>query len=62
MGLVFRSHLSSNSTNSVLSMDLTACVLGKEAVPNGRSSVILGLKGCIDALQHRSIPRSILEA
>lgn len=49
-------------TNSVLRMDLIAWVMDKECVPNRRSGVILGQKGCIDALQYRSIPRSILEA
>ncbi|KAL2871366.1 uncharacterized protein BJX67DRAFT_342081 [Aspergillus lucknowensis] len=49
-------------TNSVFWMDLIAWVVDKEAIPNGRSGVILGQKGCIDALQYRSIPRSVLEA
>lgn len=49
-------------TNSVFSMDLIAWVVDKERVPNRRSGIILGQKDCIDALQYRSIPRSILEA
>lgn len=49
-------------TNSVFRMDLIAWVVDKECVPNRQSGVILGQKGCIDALQYRSIPRSILEA
>ena len=43
-------------------MDVIACVVDKEAVPNARSGIILGQKGCIDVLQYRSIPRSVSQA
>lgn len=49
-------------SNSVFKIDLIAWVVDKEFVPNGRSGIILGQKGCIDVLQYRSIPRSILTA
>ena len=49
-------------SNSLIGMDVIAWVVDKEAVPNARSGVILGQKGCIDALQYRSIPRSISQA
>lgn len=49
-------------TNTLFSMDLVAWVIDKEALPNARSGVILGQKNCIDAIQYRSIPRTILEA
>lgn len=49
-------------TNSLFSMDLIAWVVDKEALPNTRSGIILGQKGCIDALQYQSVPRSIFEA
>jgi hypothetical protein len=48
-------------TNSLFSMDPIAWVVDKNAFPNARLGIILGQKGCIDALQYRSIPRSILE-
>lgn len=43
-------------------MDLVAWVVDKNALPNARLGIILGQKGCIDALQYRSIPRSTVEA
>lgn len=49
-------------TNTLFSMDIVAWVVDKEALPNVRSGIILGQKDCIDAIQYRSIPRSILEA
>ena len=49
-------------TNSLFSMDLIAWVVDKKALPNTRSGILLGQRGCIDAIQYRSIPRSILEA
>lgn len=49
-------------TNSLFSMDLIAWVLDKEALPNTRSGIILGQNGFINALQYRSVPRSIIEA
>lgn len=49
-------------TNALFSMDTVAWVVDKEAFPNTRPGVILGQKDCIDAIQYRSIPRTILEA
>lgn len=49
-------------TNALFSMDIVAWVVDKEAFPNARSGIILGQKDCIDAIQYRSIPRTILEA
>ncbi|KKK25373.1 hypothetical protein ARAM_007762 [Aspergillus rambellii] len=50
-------------TNALFSMDIVAWVVGKEALPpNTRPGVILGQKDCINAIQYRSIPRTILEA
>lgn len=49
-------------TNTLFSMDIVAWVVDKETLPNARSGVILGQKDCIDAIQYRSIPRTILEA
>ncbi|KXG54380.1 uncharacterized protein PGRI_075240 [Penicillium griseofulvum] len=49
-------------TNTLFSMDIIAVVVDQHAVPNGRSGIILGQAGCIDALQYRSIPRAIIQA
>ena len=43
-------------------MDVIAWVVDKEAVPNTRSGIILGQKGCIGVLQYRSIPQSMSQA
>ncbi|KAE8348115.1 hypothetical protein BDV28DRAFT_165091 [Aspergillus coremiiformis] len=49
-------------SNSLFAMDLIALVVDKDTVPNIRSGIILGQKACIDSLQYRSIPRSVLKA
>lgn len=49
-------------TNSVFKMDIIAWAVDKAIVPNQRSGIILGQNGFIDAIQHRSVPRTILEA
>ncbi|CDM27972.1 unnamed protein product [Penicillium roqueforti FM164] len=49
-------------TNTLFTMTVIAWVVDKEAIPNFRSGMILGQRDCIDAIQYRSIPRSILEA
>ena len=43
-------------------MDIVAWVVNKEAVPHLRSSIFLGQKDSVDAIQYRYIPRSIHEA
>ncbi|KAJ5120889.1 uncharacterized protein N7515_010277 [Penicillium bovifimosum] len=49
-------------SNVMFQQDSIALIVDKEAVPNGRSGIILGQKACIEVLQYRSIPRAILEA
>ncbi|KAJ9220007.1 hypothetical protein DTO207G8_5306 [Paecilomyces variotii] len=49
-------------TNTLFRIDSIAWVVEKSGLPNARSGIILGQKACIDRLQYRSIPRSILEA
>ncbi|KAJ5902347.1 hypothetical protein N7495_002875 [Penicillium taxi] len=48
-------------SNSILFLETSATVVQKETVPNHRSGIILGQKGCIENMQYRSIPRAILE-
>ena len=49
-------------TNTLFTMNMIAWVVDKAAIPNLRSGILLGQRDCIDAIQYRSIPRSILKA
>jgi hypothetical protein len=49
-------------SNSLFNIDIVAWVVDQETVPNMRSGILLGQNGILDSLQHRSIPRSIIEA
>lgn len=49
-------------TNGLFTIDILAWAIPKDMVPDLPSGIILGQSGCIDRIQYRSIPRSILEA
>jgi hypothetical protein len=49
-------------SNSLFHMDIIAVVVEPDTIPNLRSGILLGQRGCIDALQYRSIPRSVFLA
>ncbi|KAJ5522426.1 hypothetical protein N7527_006541 [Penicillium freii] len=49
-------------SNSLFHMDIIAVVVEPDTIPNLRSGIMLGQRGCIDALQYRSISRSIFLA
>ncbi|KAI1828075.1 hypothetical protein F4861DRAFT_490544 [Xylaria intraflava] len=49
-------------SNTLFKVDTITVVMDKSSIPNMRSGIILGQRDCIDILQYRSIPRSIMEA
>ncbi|KAJ6013461.1 hypothetical protein N7540_008052 [Penicillium herquei] len=49
-------------SNTLFHLDSIATVVDRALVPNVRSGIILGQKGFIDAIQYKSITRSILLA
>lgn len=50
------------ATNTMFTMETTATVVDRSVLPNRRSGVILGQRGCIDHIAYECVPRVILEA
>jgi hypothetical protein len=49
-------------SNTSVEMKAIALIVPKSAIPNQRSGIIFGQRQCIDCMNYRSMPRSILRA